>query len=44
VTFALRKRQWVLHGFEVRLTSDVPIGSGLSSSAALEVSLLRALR
>jgi galactokinase len=31
-------------GFDVRVDSDVPVGSGLSSSAALEVSLLRALR
>ena len=28
----------------MRIESDVPLGSGLSSSAALEVSLLRALR
>lgn len=33
-----------LRGFDLRVTSDVPLGSGLSSSAALEVSLLRALR
>jgi len=33
-----------LGGFEARLESDVPVGSGLSSSAALEVALLRALR
>jgi galactokinase len=31
-------------GFELRVESNVPVGSGLSSSAALEVSLLRALR
>ena len=31
-------------GFDVRIDSDVPPGSGLSSSAALEVALLRALR
>ena len=33
-----------LGGFEARIDSDVPPGSGLSSSAALEVALLRALR
>ena len=31
-------------GFDARIESDVPLGSGLSSSAALEVALLRALR
>lgn len=33
-----------LAGFDLHLRSDVPLGSGLSSSAALEVSVLRALR
>ena len=33
-----------LGGFDVRIDSDVPLGSGLASSAALEVALLRALR
>jgi galactokinase len=32
-----------LRGFDLELCSDVPVGSGLSSSAALEVSVLRAL-
>lgn len=32
------------HGFDLRVTSEVPLGSGLSSSAALEVALLRGLR
>ena len=31
-------------GFDARISSAVPLGSGLSSSAALSVSLLRALR
>jgi galactokinase len=31
-------------GFELYVRSDVPLGSGLSSSAALEVAVLRALR
>jgi galactokinase len=33
-----------LAGFRLRIESDVPLGSGLSSSAALEIALLRALR
>src|ERR1044072_7135167 len=32
-----------LSGFHATIRSDVPLGSGLSSSAALEISLLRAL-
>ncbi|HEV7664951.1 MAG TPA: galactokinase [Chloroflexota bacterium] len=31
-------------GFELRLTSDVPLGAGLSSSASLEIAVLRAIR
>jgi galactokinase len=31
-------------GFDVRIDSTVPVGAGVSSSAALEVSLLRGLR
>jgi len=37
-------RSWPLGGFDARIDSDVPAGSGLSSSAALEVGVLRALR
>jgi galactokinase len=44
VTFALRGLAPSLWGFDLHVESDVPLGSGLSSSAALEVSLLRALR
>lgn len=33
-----------LGGFDALITSDVPLGSGLSSSASLDVALLRALR
>ena len=33
-----------LRGFDAWIDSEVPLGSGLSSSAALEVALLRALR
>ncbi|MBV9131565.1 MAG: galactokinase [Chloroflexi bacterium] len=43
---------WVLHaegfelptGFDLKITSEVPLGAGLSSSAALEVAVLRAIR
>jgi galactokinase len=34
----------LLRGFDARVESDVPVGSGLSSSAALEISAGRALR
>jgi galactokinase len=44
ITWALRERNPPLCGFELRLRSDVPVGSGLSSSAALEVATLRAIR
>jgi galactokinase len=44
VVVALRGAGWAVGGFDARVRSDVPIGSGLSSSAALEVSVLRALR
>jgi galactokinase len=44
VTWALREAGHAITGFDARLESDVPLGSGLSSSAALEVGLLRALR
>jgi galactokinase len=44
VTAALAKAGHEIAGFDLALASDVPLGSGLSSSAALEVALLRALR
>ncbi|WNG49704.1 galactokinase [Archangium minus] len=44
VTRVLRDEGHALGGFDLWLRSDVPLGSGLSSSAALEVALLRGLR
>jgi len=44
VTFVLRAAGHQLGGFDVHFTSQVPMGAGLSSSAALEIALLRALR
>lgn len=44
ITVALRTREFDLPGFDLHLTSTVPIGGGVSSSAALEISVLRALR
>jgi galactokinase len=43
-THALRGAGHALGGFDTAIASTVPIGAGVSSSAALEVSLLRALR
>ena len=40
----LREKGYKLKGFDLAVRSDVPVGSGLSSSAALEVALLKALR
>jgi galactokinase len=44
VTQALARDGHVLRGFDLAIVSDVPLGSGLSSSAALEVAVLRGLR
>jgi galactokinase len=44
ITQAVQRAGHTIRGFEARIESGVPPGSGLSSSAALEVSLLRALR
>ena len=44
LTWVLGRAGLAVGGFELHLESDVPLGSGLSSSAALEVSTLRALR
>jgi galactokinase len=44
VTALLRDAGGAVTGFDARIESTVPLGSGLSSSASLTVSLLRALR
>lgn len=43
-TWALRGSGHSLGGFDLRIASEVPLGGGLSSSAALGVALLRGLR
>jgi galactokinase len=44
VTRTLATEGHALGGVDLAIASDVPVGSGLSSSAALEVAVLRALR
>ncbi len=44
VTWALKRGGYRRAGFDMLITSDVPVGKGLSSSAALEVAVLRGLR
>jgi galactokinase len=44
LTWVLTQQGHRLHGFDLAVRSDVPLGSGLSSSAALEVATLRAMR
>ena len=44
VTWALGERRAPLAGVDMLVTSNVPIGKGLSSSASLEVAVARALR
>ncbi|REL30673.1 galactokinase [Thalassotalea euphylliae] len=43
VVYVLKKRGYPLGGIELLISSDVPQGAGLSSSAALEVSIAGAL-
>jgi galactokinase len=44
ITWVFGAAGYGIGGFDARVTSGVPLGSGLSSSAALEISLMRALR
>lgn len=44
VTRAAREHGFAIGGFDAWIGTDLPLGSGLSSSAALSVSMLRALR
>jgi galactokinase len=44
VTDAVRRTGWALGGLDVEVSSDIPAGAGLASSAALTVGFLRALR
>ena len=44
VTWVLSRNGTNLSGFDATIASSIPVGAGVSSSAALTVSLLRALR
>jgi galactokinase len=44
LTWILSADGFTLGGFDLQLNSEVPLGSGLSSSAAMEIAILRALR
>jgi galactokinase len=43
VTAALQPSGRPIGGFDARIVSDVPLGAGLSSSASLEIALVRAI-
>lgn len=44
ITYCLRRRNLPTRGFEAFFSSSIPLGSGLSSSAAFGVALLKGLR
>ncbi len=44
ITWVLSRAGFAIGGADIRIESTVPLGSGLSSSAALEIALLRAFR
>ncbi len=44
ISWVLAQADHTLRGADIRIASSVPLGSGLSSSAALEIALLRAWR
>ena len=44
LTWVLRDAGFALGGFDLHLHSEIPLGSGLSSSAAVEIATMRALR
>ncbi len=44
LTWVLREAGFALGGFDLHLHSEIPLGSGLSSSAAVEIAGMRALR
>lgn len=44
LTWVLRDAGFTLGGFDLHLHSEIPPGSGLSSSAAVEIATMRALR
>ena len=43
VVHSLNKRGYVIKGFDMSIRGDIPLGAGLSSSAALETAVVRAL-
>src|SRR4051812_42109691 len=43
IAWALRESGAGLHGVDLAITSDLPIGAGLSSSAAIEMAVARAI-